>query len=61
METEGKQMSTKQQMPDHVYRKLKKLYDGRLTVNGRDDYYRGLVAMKVSEIELVHEISRRLK
>jgi len=48
-------------MNDHLYRKLKRLYDNRESVNGRDEYLRGLVSHSVSEDALKGEIERRVK
>ena len=48
-------------MNEHLFKKLKRLYDNRHTVNGRDDYYRGLVSSKVTESALIEEIANRLK
>jgi hypothetical protein len=45
----------------HTYRKLKRLFDNRHTVNGRDEYLRGLVGQKVYEAALLEEITRRAK
>jgi hypothetical protein len=48
-------------MNDHQYKKLKRLYDARTKgPNERDEYYRGLVTFKMTEIEFVHEIGRRV-
>jgi len=48
-------------MNDHNYKKLKRLYDARLKgANERDAYYRGLVQFRMTEIEFVHEIARRV-
>ena len=48
-------------MNDHLYRKLKRLFDNRKTVNGLDEYQRGLVSHRVTEDALKSEIERREK
>lgn len=49
-------------MNDHIYKKLKRLYDARTKgANELDEYRRGIVSHNVKEVDLVKEIERRGK
>ena len=49
-------------MNDHLYKKLKRLFDARTNgANELDEYRRGIVSAKVKEEDLKAEIERRGK